>query len=124
MDVLLCFFALAVKSRRFLADIAITGADVGESSWPSTTFVADAAVFKIERSETCRSQSVTQMSGMSEVVFRPPEAAVQIDQNRVRPVARRETYVDKLVAIAAVGLSLVGWRWWLGEDVFRGHRLP
>jgi hypothetical protein len=107
-----------VVSSGLLPNVSICGADVGERPRPSAAFVADATILQIKRGETGFAQSVAQVSGMSEIIFRAPKAAVQIQQNRVNTLPRRKTNLDKLRGIATVGLALIGWRRRLSEDVF------
>src|ERR1700688_3214180 len=65
------------------------------------------------------------MSGMIEVIFGAPESSVDVNDKGIRCLALffggRQTQIEKLVGVRAVGEPRVGTRRWHGENII-GHR--
>src|ERR1700687_3251556 len=103
----------------------IGGADIGEGSGPGSAIVADAAVFEVGRRQSFCGKSCAQMSSLFEVVFSAPESSVDVNDQGIRCLALffggRQTQIEKLVGVRAIGEPRVGSRWWHGENVIR-HR--
>src|ERR1700687_1894326 len=95
----------------------IGGADIGEGSGPGSAIVADAAVFEVGRRQSFCGKSCAQMSSMFEVVFSAPESSVNVHDKGIRCLALffggRQTQIEKLVGVRAIGEPRVGSR--------RGH---
>ncbi len=91
-----------LKSRRFLADVTVGGTNVGERARPTAALVPDSPIFDVERRDTSVPECTTKMPCMGQVVLGPPEAAVQIHQDRVRAFAGRQVDLYKLLAISPV----------------------
>ncbi len=85
-------------------------AHIFECARPSPSFVAQAAVFNVPCGNARFFQRLAKMSGVGEVVFRPPVAAVNEKDNRVRPFVRRYTHVHKLIGITTIGKARVSSR--------------
>src|SRR5437016_4245244 len=97
-----------MESGMFLLNKAVGRADVLKRSGPSAAGIADPSVFEVERRDARRSQGFAQVSGMGEVVLRPPKTAVDVQQNEVRSLRARETDFKKLVRIGAIGTRSSG----------------
>jgi len=82
-------FQIKLEPGVLLTYISQRRPNVGKRTRPASTIVADAAVLDIENRRTRPSQCVAQVSGMCEVIFRAPEATVDVQKNRVRSLARR-----------------------------------
>lgn len=100
--------------------------DVGKRSGPGSAFIAHPAIFQIGGRHPAGCECRTKMSGMIEVVLGAPEAAVNIDHERVGPVGlilgRRQTQIEKLVGIGAVRETGIRRRWRQVQNVFRHLR--
>ena len=101
---------------------AVGRPDILKRSGPSATCVADSPVFGVEGREACRSQRFAQVSGVDEVILRPPVATVDIQHNGVRALGAWKTHFEKLIPVRSIGYPLIRWWLWLAEDVFGGHR--
>src|SRR6266851_8381135 len=111
-----------MESRMFLLNKAESRTDVLERSGPSAASITDPAVFGVEGRNARRSQRFAQVSGVHEVVLRPPKTAMDVQQNGVRLLPARQTRFEKLIGVGAVCYTLIGWRLRLTENVFGGHR--
>src|ERR1700687_4658015 len=103
----------------------IGGADIGEGAGPRSAIVADAAVFEVGGRQASGGKSCAEMSRMIEVIFGAPESSVDVNDQGIRWLAlffgRRQTQIEKLVGVRAIGEPRVGSRRWHGENVI-GHR--
>src|ERR1700716_639741 len=108
-----------MESGMFLPNKPVGRANVLKRTGPSATSIAHPPVFDVEGRDARRSQRFAQVSGVREVVLRPPKAAVDVQQNRVRSLGARETHFEKLIRVGTVGCTLVGWRLRVAENVFR-----
>ena len=68
---------------RDLCDEAKTVTNIGKSSGPAAAFIAYAAVFDIPGSDATSSQGSTEVTGMGKIIFVAPEAAVDVDNDRM-----------------------------------------
>src|SRR6266849_7160952 len=111
-----------MESGMFLLNKAVGRADVLKRTGPSAAGIADPLVFDVEGRDARRSQRFAQVSGVREVVLRPPKTAMDVQQNGVRPLRAGQTRFEKLIGVGAVCYTLIGWRLRLTENVFGGHR--
>src|SRR5258708_1913337 len=110
-----------MEPRTFLLNKPVGRTNVLERSGPSAAGIADSAVLDVEGGDARRSQRFAQMSGVGEVILRPPKAAVDVQQNGVRSLRARQTHFEKLIGIDAIRHTLIGWRLRAAENVFGGH---
>ena len=68
---------------RDLCHEAKTVTNIGKSSGPAAAFIAYAAVFDIPGSDATSSQGSTEVTGMGKIIFVAPEAAVDVDDDRM-----------------------------------------
>src|ERR1700676_4282132 len=113
---------IQVKFRMILPNKPVGGSHVLERSRPSTTRVADSPVFNIEGRYPRTSQRFAQMSSVSKIISRTPEAAVNIEHGGVRPFGVRQALFDELIRVAAIGYAFVGRRLRPSQDVLGGTR--
>jgi len=124
---------------RDLCDEAKTVTDIGKSSRPAAAFIAYAAVFDIPGSDATSSQGSTEVTGMGKIIFVAPEAAVDVDNDRMwrrvfhpgwmsrRPVSMRmsvfiadgQAKIAKLLGSVAVVKPGIRRRRRKRENVFR-----
>src|SRR5205807_6341035 len=99
-----------MESVMFMLKKALARPNVLNRSGPSAAGIADPPVFEVERRDARRSQGFAQVSGVREVILRPPKATVDVQQNGMRSLRAGETHFKKLVRVGAIGYTLVGWR--------------
>jgi len=104
-----------------LAQSVVGAADVLKSSGPSTAGISYAAVFHVPGCDACIFQGVAKMTGVSEVVFGTPEAAVDEENDGMRALSGGKARVDELIRVLAVRKAQIGLGWFLGEDGFALH---
>src|SRR5713226_5387686 len=91
-----------MESGMFLLNKAVGRADVLKRTGPSAAGIADSPVFDVEGRDARGSQRFAQVSGVREVVLRPPKAAVDVQQNGVRLLSARQADFKKLIGIGAI----------------------
>lgn len=72
--------------------------------------VANSPVLRVEGRHARRSQSLAEVSGMRQVVLRPPIASVHVQQNRIGPLPFRQPRFEELVGVGAIRHPAVGLR--------------
>src|SRR2546427_7950635 len=110
-----------MESGVLLTHITVSRTDVGKRTWPSSALIADATILHIENRHARPSQRVAQMSGMRQAILRAPDATVNIQQNGIRSLARRQTHFEELIRITAIRHPLIRRRRPLTENVFSTH---
>jgi hypothetical protein len=94
---------IKVVSLRVLDKKLVSGADIFESARPGTAFISDPSIFEVRRSYPLCGESSAKVSGMIETVFRAPESAMDINQERVGPSLNcGQPKVDELIWVRAV----------------------
>jgi hypothetical protein len=103
------------------AQRSVGAADVLKSSGPSAAGISHATVFHVPGGDASIFQRVAKMTGVSEVVFGTPEAAVDEENDGMRALPGGKTRVDELIWVLAVRKAQIGLGWFLGEDGFALH---
>ena len=79
------------------AQCTVSAADVFKRSGPSAAGIADATVFDVPSGDAGLLERVTKMSGVSEIVFGAPVAAVNKEDDWMRAFSGWNANVDKLI---------------------------
>ena len=103
------------------AQRAVRAANVFKRSWPSPAGVPHATVFHVPGCDAGIFQRVAKMTGVSEIVFGTPEAAVDEENNGMRAFSGGKACVDELIEVLAVRKAQIGLGWFLAEDGFALH---
>src|SRR5262249_4896718 len=93
---------IKVVALRDLRKKAITADDVLERSRPSAAGVAHSPILQIEGRHSFRSQRGTRMPGMLKIIFRAPEAAMDVHDDRKRAFPFRQPKIAKLIWIGTI----------------------
>src|SRR2546425_11783041 len=110
-----------MESGVLLTHVPVGRPDVGKRTWPPSPIIADATVLHVKDRHARASQRFTQMPGMRQAILRAPESTVNIQQNGMRSLARRQTHFEELIRITAIRhLVIRRWRR-LAENVFGRH---
>ena len=104
-----------------LQEEVVGAANVSEGVGPGSSFVANAAILKVGGGDAFAGERDAELAGVVEVVLCTPEASVNIDDCRMRPLRLRKTKVSELIRIGAVGDSGVSGRRSESENVVGGH---
>ncbi len=96
-------------------------ANVGEGVGPGSAFIANPAILKVGGGGAFAGERGTEVGGVVEVVLRTPEASVNIDDCRMRPLRLGKTKVSELIRIGAVGDTGIRGRRSESENVVGGH---
>src|SRR5262249_50889943 len=99
----------------------VGAADIFKASRPSSARVSHTAILDIPGGQACTLQRVTEMAGVSQVILGAPVAAMDKEDQRMRPFAGRQPNIHELIRIRAVGEPKVRPRRLLGQDVFTLH---
>ena len=86
------------------------GSDIEKRSRPTATRVSDASVLDVPDGESGRAEREGLCARVREVVLGEPDAAVNIDDDRMRPVARRQTQLAELQRIRTIRDAQAGRR--------------
>lgn len=103
------------------AQCAVGDADIFKCSGPSAAAIPHATVFHVPGGDASIFQRVAKMTGVSEVVFGAPEAAVDEENDGMRAFSGGKARVDELIWVLAVRKAQIGLWWFLGEDGFALH---
>jgi len=103
------------------AQSAVGAADVFKRSGPSAAGISHATVFHVPGCDAGIFQRVAEMTGVREVVFRTPEAAVDEENDGMRAFSGGKARVNKLIGVLAVRKAQIGLGRFLAEDGFALH---
>ena len=103
------------------AQCAIGAADILKCSGPSAAGIAHAPVLDVPGGDTGLLQGVAKMSGVSEIIFRAPIAAVNEEDDWMRAFSGRNADVNELIWVLAVREAQIGLRRFLFQDGFTLH---
>ena len=103
------------------AQCTISAADIFKGSGPSATGIAHATVFDVPGGDAGLLQCVAKVSGVNEVVFGAPVAAMNKEDEGMRAFASRNANVDELIWVLAVREAQIRLRRSLFQDGFALH---
>jgi hypothetical protein len=63
------------------------------------------------------------MASVREVILGAPEAAVDVQQNGMRPFRARQPHFEEVVGVRTVENASIGWRLWFTENIFVRHEV-
>ena len=104
-----------------LAQSAVGAADVLKRTGPSAAGISHTPVFHVPGCDAGIFQRVAKMTGVREVVFRTPEAAVDEEDDGMRAFSGGKARVNKLIGVLAVRKTQIGLGRFLAEDGFALH---
>jgi hypothetical protein len=99
----------------------VRATDVLKSSGPSAAGIPHATIFHVPGGDASIFQRVAKMTGVSEVVFGAPEAAVDEENDGMRAFSDGKARVDELIGVVAIRKAQVRLGWFLAEDGFALH---
>src|ERR1019366_3830919 len=106
-----------------LLNQAVGGPDILERSGPSPTRIAHPPVFEVKGRDPGLSQRFAQVSGVLEVILRPPISPMNVQQYGVWSLGARQTYIKKLIGVSTVRHPLIRRGMRLAQNVFGGHKI-
>src|SRR5207248_7135595 len=102
---------------RDLAQKSKSGSHVFESARPASAGISYAPILQVPRCHARLGQGDTQMSGVSEVILRPPKSAVDHHHRWIRWPVLWNPQITELVNICAVAQAKIGRRRCVSENV-------
>src|SRR6478672_2804060 len=103
------------------AQRTVGAANVLKCSGPSAAGISEATVFDVPGGDAGLLQCVAKVSGVNEVVFGAPVAAMNKEDEGMRAFASRNANVDELIWVLAVRKAQIGVRRFLFYTVFALH---
>jgi len=100
---------------------AVGAADVFKCSWPSAAGIAHATVFHVPGCDAGFRERVAKMSGIREIVFGAPVAAVDEEDDGMWAFSRGKARVDELIGVLAVRKTQIGPGRFLFQNGFALH---
>src|SRR5215510_11977292 len=96
-----------VTFARMSTQKLVRGSDIFKCSGPSPATISDSSVFNIPGCDSSLGQRGTQMSGIRKIVLGSPVAAVNKEDNGMRPLAAGDANIHKLIGVGAIHHSTI-----------------